>query len=221
MAVLKLGFICSVTPRMIAREVQVTMKVRKMLVAVLLLMIIALTVGISYVTHDLTAGNKNAEAAMKPSSFDITSSFNATSLPSPVPTSTTVTPSVTPTSTPSTTQPSTGSISVVSVALQPFYPPAGPMIEVTLQNVGSKSVTSLQAMLAIESACTGKPFNFTFSQVSMSNPLLPGQETAQTETLIGGGFNSNQTYPLEIIAYQQNGAKIDFTTQVTISSATT
>jgi hypothetical protein len=56
--------------------------------------------------------------------------------------------------------------------------------------------------------------------VSQSNPLLPDQEASQTKTLLNAGFEQGQAYPLEIIGYQQDGARIDYTTSVTISSAT-
>jgi hypothetical protein len=46
---------------------------------------------------------------------------------------------------------------------------------------------------------------------------LPNQDASQTDTLIGAGFETNQTYPLEIIGALQNGSMFDFVTPVKIA----
>jgi hypothetical protein len=78
------------------------------------------------------------------------------------------------------TQTPAGSIVVVSVGvLQPYYP-AGPTIQVVLQNNGSTPVTSLQAVLSL----SGNNYTYIFSNVSLSNPLVHGQVASQSQTLL-------------------------------------
>ena len=127
-----------------------------------------------------------------------------------------MTPSPTPTTTPVPTQPPASSLTVVSVDLLQPYNPGGPTIEVTLQNVGNEPVTSLQAVLSLP----GDNYTYTFSDVSSSKPLLPGQSASQTQTLLNAGFDQNQTYLLEIIGYEQNGGKIDYVTPINILTST-
>jgi hypothetical protein len=74
-------------------------------------------------------------------------------------------------------------------------------------------VVSLQAILPL----SGHNYTYVFGDVSSSNPLLPNQDAAQTDTLIGAGFEANQTYPMEIIGTLQNGSSFDFVTPVTIA----
>jgi hypothetical protein len=109
-------------------------------------------------------------------------------------------------------------IEIVSVLgpLRPFTP-AGPAVEITLKNVGVEPVISLTATLEVSSA-SGFPFDFTFDDVSPSNPLRPNRSTSAKLCLIGGGFISgNVSYPLTINATLQNGANFVYTKLVQIA----
>lgn len=153
-----------------------------------------------------------APTAMPNQTLPATPTTTATATPSPIPLST---PTLSPTPTPKQTP--TNTIIVVSVDLLKPYTPGGPTIQITLQNNGTSPVTSLQATI------TFPPYNYTYSftEVNASNPLLPGQSTSQTKTLINAGFEGDQTYPIEIISTQQDGKQINYTTQVTIATSTT
>ena len=135
-----------------------------------------------------------------------------TSKPTPM-----ATPTLAPTLNPTPTPSPSGTVIVASVALLQPYNPAGPTIEVSLQNNGNTPVTSLQAILTL----SNNNYTYIFDQITTSNPLLPGQSVNQTQTLINAGFEQNQTYPLEIIGNQQGGEKINYTTPITIIVPTT
>jgi hypothetical protein len=130
----------------------------------------------------------------------------------------TPTPSTSPAPTPAPTPAATsapvnaGALTVVSVSILQPYNPGGPTIEVILQNNATNPVVSLQAVLSL----SGHNYTYVFGDVSSSNPLLPNQDASQTDTLIGAGFETNQTYPMEIIGTLQNGSTFDFITPVTI-----
>jgi hypothetical protein len=106
----------------------------------------------------------------------------------------------------------TAPLTVVSVSLLKPYTPGGPTVEVILKNNATNSVASLRTMLTL----SGHNYTYVFDSVSSSNPLLPNQDASQTETLIGAGFETNQTYPMEIAGTLQNGSSFDFVTYVTI-----
>jgi hypothetical protein len=86
---------------------------------------------------------------------------------------------------------------MVSGPLQPINP-GGPVIEITLKNIGSVPVTNLSAILEL-----GRPFTFDFA-ATVASPLLPGQTISSRQTLIGGGFGDS-LYPLTINGATQNG----------------
>jgi hypothetical protein len=75
-------------------------------------------------------------------------------------------------------------IEIISVLgpLQPIVP-AGPIVEITLKNVGAEPVVSLVANLVLSRA-----FSFEFDVIA-SNPLLPEKTISVKRTLIGGGFS--------------------------------
>ena len=131
----------------------------------------------------------------------------------------TPTPSTSPAPTPAPTPAATsapvnaGALTVVSVSILQPYNPGGPTIEVILQNNATNPVVSLQAVLSL----SGHNYTYVFDDVSSSNPLLPNQDASQIDTLIGAGFETNQTYPMEIIGTLQNGSSFDFITPVTIT----
>jgi hypothetical protein len=148
-----------------------------------------------------------------------TTPVSATAAPTTTPTPTKTTA---PTNTPIVTSPPLNESSqlIVPVSiLQPYSPggsinPVGPTVDVTLQNNATDPVVSLQAILTI----SGNKFTYAFSDVSESNPLLPNQLASQTEILTGGQFETNQTYPMQIIGTLQNGSSFNFITSVTIDS---
>jgi hypothetical protein len=107
-------------------------------------------------------------------------------------------------------------IEITSV-LGPVGPanPGGPGVKITLKNVGVEPVISLTATLEISSA-SGIPFEFTFDDVTPANPLQPNRSTSATRCLIGGGFSSNDSYPLTINATLQNGENFIYTKLVQI-----
>jgi hypothetical protein len=124
------------------------------------------------------------------------------------------TPSTLPTPTPTATSAPTslGPLTVVSVSILQPHNPGGPTIEVILQNNATNPVISLQAALTL----SGHNYTYVFESVSKTNPLLPNQYTSQKETLINAGFETNQTYPMQITGTLQNGTYFDFTTPITI-----
>jgi hypothetical protein len=167
---------------------------------VFLLLVILLigAVAVFYVVHSELPKNGNR--------------LTPTPTPSASPVATpTATPATTPTATP--TPVNAGALAVVSVSLLQPYNPAGPTVEVILQNNATNPVINLQAVLSL----SGHNYTYVFSEVSSSSPLLPNQEAFQAETLIDAGFESSQTYPLEIIGTLQNGSTFNYVTHVTIT----
>ena len=117
----------------------------------------------------------------------------------------------TPTSTP--TPQNQQPIEIIS-ALGPLQPinPGGPIVEITLKNVGVEPVVTLVANLLLSRA-----FEFNFD-VTPSNPLLPDKTISTKLTLIGGGFSDSLSYPLTINGTLQNGVSFDYTKQVQIKA---
>jgi len=108
------------------------------------------------------------------------------------------------------------SIEIVSVLGPIGLPnPGGPAVEITLKNVSLEPVISLTATLEVYTA-SGTSVDFTFDDVTPPNPLQPNRSTSATLALIGGGFSSNESYPLTINATLQNGAKFVYTKLVQI-----
>jgi hypothetical protein len=95
--------------------------------------------------------------------------------------------------------------------------PAGPIVEITLKNLGVEPVISLAATLKVSSA-SGIPFDFTFDDVSPLNPLQPDGSTSDTRCLIGGGFSSNEWYFLKIHVTLEDGAEFVYTERVQIAA---
>ena len=117
--------------------------------------------------------------------------------------------STTPTSTP--TPQNQQPIEIISV-LGPLQPinPGGPIVEITLKNVGAELVVILAANLELS-----RSFVLNFD-VTPSNPLLPDKTISAKLTLIGGGFGDSLSYPLTINGTMQNGATFVYTKQVKI-----
>jgi len=102
-------------------------------------------------------------------------------------------------------------IKILSVRgpLEPINP-GGPIVEITLENTSASNITSLNATLALTIE-----FNFEFD-VSPSNPLLPGKSISSRLTLIGGGFSTDVSYPLQLEGIFEDGTIFDYTEQVQI-----
>ncbi len=128
------------------------------------------------------------------------------SLASPTPTPAVVTP---------TPAPTKDYIQVVSVTgpQQPVNP-GGPVVEITLKNIASEPLTSLNATLELNRA-----FSYTFN-VSAENPLLPGASISSKQTLINGSFSSSMSYTLDISGTLQSVTSFNFTSQVSILAPT-
>jgi len=108
-------------------------------------------------------------------------------------------------------------IEIVSVlGPVPPFTPRGPIVEITLKNVSVEPVISLTATLEIDTAFSTS-VDFTFDDVSPSNPLQPTRSTSDRLCLIGGGFSSDVSYPLTINATLRNGAKFVYTNLVHIA----
>ncbi len=106
-------------------------------------------------------------------------------------------------------------VGVVSVkGPVPPYTPGGPAVAIVVQDVSNIPVTDLTAILYLSSGSGGLQFTFG---ISASNPLMPGQTAQATRILIGGGFDSSQSYPLRINSMLQNGAEFSYLLQVQIA----
>lgn len=101
-------------------------------------------------------------------------------------------------------------VSVVSIKMVPPYTPGGPIIQLTLKNIGMKSITSLKAVLELYNNYT-----FDFKDVTSSTPLTSGDSTTDKEMLIGGGFQTEWAYPL-IISGMEDNMPFEYTQKVHI-----
>ena len=108
----------------------------------------------------------------------------------------------------------------------PPYNPGGPMVGVTLKNVGTSTITSLNATLGLENLENGvHGYSFVF-YVSPSYLLVPGQTIEEMHALIGAGFDTGVYYPLTINGTLVNGTQFSYTVPVqvvppTVSAGTT
>jgi hypothetical protein len=102
-------------------------------------------------------------------------------------------------------------IEVVSIIgpLQPINP-GGPVVEITLKNAATVPMISLGATLKLNRA-----FDFIFD-VTPSSPLASGKTASARQTLIGGGFSDNVSYPVTINGTLQNGTTVAYAKQVPI-----
>jgi hypothetical protein len=110
---------------------------------------------------------------------------------------------------------STQPVEVASVQgpLEPINP-GGPVVAITLENISTKTITSLTAILKLN-----RDFTFEFD-ISLSKPLAPGEDISSRLTLIGGGFDSDVSYPLQVKGTFDDNSKFDFTKQVHITEVT-
>jgi hypothetical protein len=112
----------------------------------------------------------------------------------------------------SATQTNQQPVEVVSVQgpLEPINP-GGPNVEITLENTSSKPITSINATLKLN-----RDFMFEFD-VSPSKSLLPGKSISSRLILIGGGFSTDTSYPLQIEGTFEGGVTFNFIKQVQIT----
>jgi hypothetical protein len=146
--------------------------------------------------------------------WEIALAPTSSSSSSPTPSATLTPSSPTPTPTATIIPISSRPLTVVSARLIIPYNPGGSTIEIILQNNGTSPVVNLQAVLTL----SGRNYTYVFN-VSENNPLLPSQETSQQNTLINAGFQTNQTYPIQITGKLQSGASFNFTTLITIAQS--
>ena len=108
-------------------------------------------------------------------------------------------------------------VEVVSVTGPiPPYNPGGPVVSISLKNIGETPITSLNATLAFvnpRNVLTPWPFSFN---ASPSNPLWPGESINATSTLIGASIDSSLEYPLTVNGAFLNGTQFSFTEQVKV-----
>jgi hypothetical protein len=108
-------------------------------------------------------------------------------------------------------------VEVVSVTGPiPPYNPGGPVVSVTLKNVGTSTITALDATLGVENVENGVyGYSFVFN-VDIYNFLVPGQTIGETHTLIGAGYDTGVDYPLTINGTLVNGTQFSYTVQVQV-----
>ncbi len=90
-------------------------------------------------------------------------------------------------------------VSVASIKMIPPYTPGGPIIQLTLENVGTKPITNIKAVLELHNNYT-----FDFANVASSSPLTPRNYISNTTMLIGGGFQTKVAYPIVISGMEGN-----------------
>ncbi|MGA2158693.1 MAG: hypothetical protein ABSG90_05705 [Dehalococcoidia bacterium] len=102
-------------------------------------------------------------------------------------------------------------IEVISVkGPVPPINPGGPILEITLKNVGSEPVDNLTASLGLD-----RIFVFHFD-VTRSNPLLPNHTISTKLNMFQYQFRDNVLYSLTINGAWQNGGTFVYTRQVTV-----
>jgi len=84
--------------------------------------------------------------------------------------------------------------------------PAGPTVQLAVENVGDTPIVSLNATLQMPY----HPYPFSFSNVTAATPLDPGQ-TATTEIdLFSGYIDCGAVYSLEVSGEAASGGHFDF-----------
>ena len=90
-------------------------------------------------------------------------------------------------------------VKVVEIKMVPPYTPGGPVIQLTIQNIGIEPITHLDAILE-----TNHNYTFSFQSVTSSTPLILGNSVSNTTMLVGGGFQTESTYSLIINGIKDN-----------------
>lgn len=93
----------------------------------------------------------------------------------------------------------TQDLNVASIKMIPPYTPGGPIIQLTLENVGAKPITNIKAVLELYNNYT-----FNFTNVTSSSPLTSHNYASNATMLIGGGFDTEVAYPLVISGMEGN-----------------
>ncbi len=142
-------------------------------------------------------------------------------IPEPITTTVNNTTAITITETSTATTTKTETITLTLVDRQPIeivsiegplgpINPGGPGVGITLKNISTDNIVSLNATLELERA-----FSFEFD-VSDENPLLPDDTIYTERILINGGFADDVSYLLEISGTFQDGTAFSYTEQVMI-----
>lgn len=90
-------------------------------------------------------------------------------------------------------------VKVVEIKMVPPYTPGGPVIQLTIQNVGTMPITHLDVTLE-----TNHNYTFNFKRITSSTPLISGNSMSDTTMLVGGGFQTESTYRLIINGMESN-----------------
>ncbi|NHH97465.1 hypothetical protein DYY66_2131 [Candidatus Nitrosotalea sp. FS] len=90
-------------------------------------------------------------------------------------------------------------VKIVEIKMVPPYTPGGPVIQLTIQNVGTTPITNLNAILE-----TNHNYTFNFKSITSSTPLISGNSRSDTTMLVGGGFQTESTYSLIISGMKDN-----------------
>lgn len=102
-------------------------------------------------------------------------------------------------------------VQVISIEPAKAFPPAGPIVNLTIRNTSNMAITSLKATLFI-----GQAYSFQFTQINSSTPLGPQGTASSVTTLLGGGYVSNVKYQALISGTFQNGSAFSYSTYVQI-----
>lgn len=104
-------------------------------------------------------------------------------------------------------------VEIVSIHMVPsLINPGGPPIQLTLKNIGMTQITSINVVLRLNN-----DYTFDFKNITSSKPLASGNSASETKILIGGGFDTDLTYPI-IITGIVNNIQFSYTENVHISS---
>ena len=93
--------------------------------------------------------------------------------------------------------------------------PGGPVIKIALKNISDEPVISLTASTRLGAGAPFGPWVYTFD-VTPANPLLPNTGISKTQILIGGGFSTEKSYPVDIQGTLQSGTTFSFVQYVEI-----
>lgn len=102
-------------------------------------------------------------------------------------------------------------VRILSAQNSGLSPPAGPVIRITVENIGSSPVVNLTIVLLVHSSHV-----FAFENISSSAPLVPGSTASESFTLVGDGYVSNSTFQAVVTGSMQDRSQFNYTTYVTL-----
>jgi hypothetical protein len=102
-------------------------------------------------------------------------------------------------------------IGAVSVTMK--YGQEGREVSVSLENVGSTPIASLNASLTGFPTAPTAIYSFVFN-ASTSDPLLAGQSVQSVPTLVGAGIDTTKQYPLTVTGTLLNGTQFSYAERV-------